>query len=94
VGDYQSPGLSTPTTAADAAGLGALLRDPKVATYPQNQVQVVLDAQATRDGILAELAQAEIELAGYARAADAPPVLVQRRDAPLARLEGIAEAAN
>lgn len=55
VGDYQQYGLSTPTTAADATRLGELLRDPKVAAYQTEQVQIVLDAQATRNGLLAAL---------------------------------------
>jgi uncharacterized caspase-like protein len=68
VGDYQRDSLSTPTTAADATRLAELLRDAKVAAYPEKQVQTVLDAQATRAGILAALDAFAQQLAGSPQA--------------------------
>lgn len=57
VGRYQQAGLSVPgdTTANDARALAALLRDPQLAAYPDDQVRVLVDARATRSNILDEL---------------------------------------
>jgi uncharacterized caspase-like protein len=55
VGTYQRDSLSVATTAADATRLGELLHDPQVAGYPTDQVRVLVDAEATRAGILAAL---------------------------------------
>ncbi|MFV9507498.1 MAG: caspase family protein [Oscillochloridaceae bacterium umkhey_bin13] len=56
VGQYRDPDLrSFATTANDARALGALLRDPQLAAYPINQVQVLVDTEATRAAILAAL---------------------------------------
>ena len=53
VGSYQDPHIRNVTsTAADARALGALLRDPQLAAYPSEQVQVLVDAKATRANIL------------------------------------------
>jgi uncharacterized caspase-like protein len=57
VADYQDPGLKlrVPITLADARGVADALRNPKVAAYPDGQVKLLLDAQATRAGVLAAL---------------------------------------
>lgn len=58
VGSYKDSGLSVPdgTTANDARALAALLRDRERAAYPNEQVRVLLDGEATRARILGELA--------------------------------------
>ncbi|WP_438020353.1 caspase family protein [Sorangium sp. So ce315] len=48
-------GGDLPVTARDAEDLAALLRDPDRAGYPDDQVDVLTGAQATRAGILAAL---------------------------------------
>jgi uncharacterized caspase-like protein len=68
VGNYQSAGLSITTTVADAKHLGALLCDPLVAGYPANQVRVLVDADATRAGILGALDAFAQQLAAAPRA--------------------------
>ena len=54
VGAYANPRLSVPggTTANDARALASLLRDPQVSAYPDAQVNVLLDAKASRANIL------------------------------------------
>ncbi|RRR70911.1 MAG: caspase family protein [Candidatus Viridilinea halotolerans] len=80
VGQYRDPGIpNVATTANDARVLGALLRDPQAAAYPDAQVRVLVDAKATRTSItaaLSELAQravggtALIFFAGHGEAVD------------------------
>ena len=56
VGQYQfEPHLSVPATAADAQALEAALRDDKYCGYPQDQVRLLVDAAASRQGILGAL---------------------------------------
>ena len=56
VGTYaHAPALDVPITAADARALAAVLRDPACCGYPDHQVQVLQEAAASRDGILAAL---------------------------------------
>lgn len=54
IADYADPRLRVAggTTASDARALGALLRDPQAAAYPERQVRVLTDAKATRTAIL------------------------------------------
>ena len=54
VGSYaQAPQLDVPITAADASAVAAVLRDPQFCGYPTEQVALLSDAAATRDGALA-----------------------------------------
>lgn len=56
VGTYQhEPRLDVPITAADAEAVAAVLRDPAFCGYPADQVKVLRDDGASRDGILAAL---------------------------------------
>src|SRR4051794_23424461 len=56
VGQYQFElHLSVPATAADAHALDAVLRNPQYCGYPQDQVRVLIDAAASRQGILTAL---------------------------------------
>ncbi len=56
VGTYQnSPDHTVNNTAKDAQSIAKVLRDRKFCGYPDNQVQVLSDATATRDGILGGL---------------------------------------
>jgi hypothetical protein len=57
VGNYKQPDLNVPghTTANDARALAALLRDPELSAYPDDQVRVLVDARATKTNILDEL---------------------------------------
>jgi hypothetical protein len=66
VGAYQDPRLTVGggTTANDARALGALLRDPQRAAYPDDQVRVLVDAKATRTMILDALEALAHEVAG------------------------------
>ncbi len=54
IAEYADPRLRVAggTTASDARALGALLRDPQRAAYPERQVRVLTDAKATRTAIL------------------------------------------
>jgi hypothetical protein len=57
VGTYRHhPHLNLRVTVADAQSLATVLCDPQVAGYPADQVTVLHDDTATRDGILAALA--------------------------------------
>jgi hypothetical protein len=56
IGSYQhEPRLHVPITAADARAVAAVLRDPQACGYPADQVTLLHDSSATRDGILAAL---------------------------------------
>ena len=55
VGAYREAWMSAPTTANDARALAEILRDPRIAAYPEQQVHVLADADATRAGILTAL---------------------------------------
>lgn len=56
IGSYQhEPRLHVPITAADARAVAAVLRDPQACGYPADQVTLLHDGSATRDGILAAL---------------------------------------
>src|SRR5262245_58924997 len=58
VGTYQhTPRLNVPATAADARAVAQVLRDPRFCGYPETQVALLHDAQATGPGILAALDQ-------------------------------------
>jgi hypothetical protein len=53
VGTYQDTHIrSVSTTANDARALASLLRDPQLAAYPDAQVNILLDAKASRTNIL------------------------------------------
>lgn len=53
VGDYQEIRLRAPIAAPDARRVAGALKDPAVGAYPPEQVHLLLDAQDTRDGVLA-----------------------------------------
>lgn len=56
VGSYQhEPRLNVPITVADAKAVAAVLCDPQYCGYPTEQVSVLSDATASRDGILRAL---------------------------------------
>jgi hypothetical protein len=57
ISSYKNPNYTVRnnTTTNDARALANLLRDPQRAAYPDDQVQVLLDAKATRARILDEL---------------------------------------
>jgi uncharacterized caspase-like protein len=56
VGSYRNePRLNVPITAADAEAVAAVLRDPAFCGYPADQVKVLRDDGAGRDGILTAL---------------------------------------
>jgi uncharacterized caspase-like protein len=56
VGAYQhTPRLNVPITVADAQAVAQVLRDPRFCGYPETQVTLLHDAQATSAGILAAL---------------------------------------
>jgi uncharacterized caspase-like protein len=58
VGSYQhTPRLNVPITVADAQAVAQVLRDPRFCGYPEAQVTLLHDAQATSAGILAALDQ-------------------------------------
>ena len=50
-----APRLGMPIFAADVSAVSAVLRDSRVCGYPPEQVTLLVDAAATRDGILAAL---------------------------------------
>jgi hypothetical protein len=57
VGSYRfAPHLNVPITVADAEAVAAVLRDPRFCSYPADQVTLLADGNATREGILAALA--------------------------------------
>ena len=66
VGTYQDARLSVGggTTANDVRALDALLRDPQRAAFPAHQVQLLVDAKATRNTILDNLEALANRLAG------------------------------
>ncbi|MBP1468084.1 caspase family protein [Candidatus Chloroploca sp. M-50] len=56
IGTYdKTPRMNVPITAQDAESVAGILRDPAYCGYPENQVKLLHDAKATREGILAEL---------------------------------------
>lgn len=56
VGSYaHAPQLDVPITAADASGVAAVLHEPRYCGYPPEQVALLSDAAASRDGVLAAL---------------------------------------
>ncbi|PDW01711.1 caspase family protein [Candidatus Viridilinea mediisalina] len=56
VGTYvYTPQLNVPVTAADAQAVAGVLRDPQFCGYPPEQVALLSNAGASRDGILAAL---------------------------------------
>jgi uncharacterized caspase-like protein len=48
-------GGDLPTTVNDAKGLARILKDPERCAYPENQVQLLTEGQATRSNIVAAL---------------------------------------
>lgn len=57
VGTYENKKWNAPITVADATGVADALRNPAVSAYPAEQVMLLTDAQATRDGITRALQQ-------------------------------------
>src|SRR5437870_3506415 len=58
IGQYQfEPHLTVHATSADARALDAVLRNPQYCGYPPDQVQLLVDATASRDGILTALSE-------------------------------------
>lgn len=56
VGTYQyAPRMNVQVTVADAQEVAAVLRDPQFCGYPQQQVSLLQEQSATRDGILSSL---------------------------------------
>lgn len=55
VGDYADERWRVPTAARDARALAAALIDPQAAAYDPRAVELLTDAQATRDGASAAL---------------------------------------
>lgn len=56
VGSYvHAPAMNVPVTVADAQALAAVVADPTSCGYPAEQVQLLSDPTATRDGVLAAL---------------------------------------
>jgi uncharacterized protein YjbI with pentapeptide repeats len=56
IGSYQhAPRLNVPHTAQDAGSVGQVLQDPAYCAYPPDQVYLLHDADATRNGILTAL---------------------------------------
>lgn len=56
VGAYaNAPRLNVPATVHDAQALAAVLRDPGFCGYPHEQVELITNAKATREGIRAAL---------------------------------------
>ena len=56
VGSYQhEPRLNVPITVADAQAVASVLRDPRFCGYPEPQVTLLTDTEATRKSILAAL---------------------------------------
>jgi hypothetical protein len=56
IGSYQhESGLNVPITAADAQAVATVLRDPQYCGYPDAQVKLLANGNATRHGILAAL---------------------------------------
>jgi hypothetical protein len=61
VGEYQNPHWNAPITINDARGVADALTDPTVGCYPLDQVTLLYDEQASRQGVrnaLRQLAQA------------------------------------
>jgi hypothetical protein len=56
VGTYQDPAWNAPITVADATEFAEALKDPAGGGYPAAQVELLHDAQATREGVKAALA--------------------------------------
>src|SRR5690349_20054109 len=52
VGNYKDGGLTAPVTAADAKALADTLQKPQAAGYPPDQVTVLTDERASREGVL------------------------------------------
>lgn len=57
VGTYQDSRWNAPITVADATGVADALRDPAVSAYPEGQVALLTDAQATCEGVTRALEQ-------------------------------------
>jgi hypothetical protein len=56
IGTYaHAPQLNVPITAADAGAVATVLRDPQYCGYSPEQVTLLSDAAASRDGLLAAL---------------------------------------
>src|SRR5215212_10293643 len=56
VGTYQNvPRLNVPVTASDAQELATVLQNPQYCGYPKEQITLLHDETATRDGILGAL---------------------------------------
>ena len=56
IGTYRKePQLDVPITAADAEAVAKRLRDPSLCGYPDDQVNVLRDGTASRDGVLSAL---------------------------------------
>jgi hypothetical protein len=56
IGSYaHAPQLNVPITAPDAAAVSTVLRDPQLCGYPPEQVALLSNAAARRDGVLTAL---------------------------------------
>jgi hypothetical protein len=56
IGSYaHAPQLNVPITAADASAVAAVLCDPQYCGYPLEQMALLSDAAASREGVLAAL---------------------------------------
>jgi metacaspase-1 len=55
VGQYANPKLSVSVTTADARGIAAALQSADIAAYPQQQVRLLCDQEATRAGLIGAL---------------------------------------
>src|SRR5262245_59039993 len=56
IGSYaHTPQLNVPITAADANAVATVLRDQQFCGYPPEQVTLLSDAAASREGVLAAL---------------------------------------
>lgn len=73
VGQYQhAPEYNVPQVVGDARAVDAVLRDPQHCGYPDAQVRLLIDAQATRDAQVAALEQLRRDVEAARQAAPEP----------------------